>query len=174
MKWNPNTIQVPGKKRYPGWPTERPRHTEKFLLIRAPSFKVFISPIIGSKDSQNLLSLHIQDLYIFPFHYREQLFVESPLSIHMQANTWSACRAVAWQSKPIPRASAFREQILPFRSRTLSQDTVMSQDWLRVRLHIPEAAWVVADTSSVFALHAAWRQISGLQDSLSTVTDKEP
>lgn len=78
----------------------------------------------------------------------------------MQANTWSACRTVACQkSKPIPRASAIREQIPSFRSRTLIQDTVMSQDWLRVHLYILEAAWAAADTPSLSSLHSSWRQI---------------
>lgn len=138
---------------------------------------ILFSLIIGSKDSQNLLSLHIQDLYgcFFSFHYHEQLFIEFPMNIHMQANTWSVCRTVTCQkSKPIPRASAIREQIPSFRSRTLIQDTVMSQDWLRVHLYIPEAAWAAADTPSVSALHSSWRQRSDLQDSLSTITDKEP
>ena len=50
----------------------------------------------------------------------------------------------------------------------------MSQDWLTVHLYILEAVWAAADTPSVSALRSSWRQRSDLQDSLSTITDKEP
>ena len=128
------------------------------------------------RQSKSPLTAHTRFVcFFFPFHYHEQLFIEFPMNIHMQANTWSACRTVAChKSKPIPRASAIREQIPPFRSRTLSQDTVMSQDWLTVHLYILEAVWAAADTPSVSALRSSWRQRSDLQDSLSTIADKEP
>lgn len=59
-----------GNKEYPASVIEEVVDAGRnFLSFFSIPFKVLISTIIGSKDSQNLLSLHIRDLYTFSFHY---------------------------------------------------------------------------------------------------------
>ena len=140
------------------------------------SFKVFISPIIGSKNSQNLLSLHIQDLYVFFLFIIANNFllnflwiftckqIHKALTEQLRARRENQYQVVSELQLQEDRFILPKAKTL---SKTLSQDTfAMPQDWLRARQHIPEPAWVMADTPSVSAWSSSYRQRPGLKDSL--------